>query len=424
MVEPAHRARFLADPEAAFEDAGLTEEERDLVRRRDWRGMIHYGVIFFMLEKLGAVVGVSNLHIYAAMRGETLEEFQKTRNAPGALYSVAGTDARASPGIARSRDERRLVQPPVEQLRVAFVGYGEVGGILARALASRGVARVPRTTSGCDARSAYRSARRAERDGVCAGARRRPTAVADARSRRFGGHGEQHPRRPAEASRWRSSPARSCSTSTRRRRATKAACGARIAAAGGRYVESAVMTSVPPYGIKVPMLLGGPHAAALAPLLGDAGLRGEGRRAMLGVASAIKMCRSVIVKGMEALVIESFVTARRYGVEDEVLASLAETFPGLDWETQRRLFLQPRRRSMASAAPRKCAKRRPPSAKPASSRSWPARSPIASSGWRTSRRPRVRADGEGRRWFDVADRIRRRGSRDRRGQGDDERRSR
>ena len=49
----------------------LTKEERDLVRRRDWRGMIHYGVIFFMLEKLGAVIGVSNLHIYAAMRGET-----------------------------------------------------------------------------------------------------------------------------------------------------------------------------------------------------------------------------------------------------------------------------------------------------------------------------------------------------------------
>jgi gallate dioxygenase len=63
------------------------------VRRLDWRGMIHYGVSFFMLEKLGAVVGVSNLHIYAAMRGQTLEEFQKTRNAPGALYSVAGTDA-------------------------------------------------------------------------------------------------------------------------------------------------------------------------------------------------------------------------------------------------------------------------------------------------------------------------------------------
>ena len=61
------------------------------MRRLDWRGMIHYGVSFFMLEKLGAVVGVSNLHIYAAMRGETLEQFQKTRNARGMLYSVAAT---------------------------------------------------------------------------------------------------------------------------------------------------------------------------------------------------------------------------------------------------------------------------------------------------------------------------------------------
>ena len=92
MTDPAHRRRFLEDAEASFEESGLTGEERDLVRRRDWRAMIHYGVIFFMLEKLGAVVGVSNLHIYAAMRGETLEDFQKTRNAPGALYSVAGKD--------------------------------------------------------------------------------------------------------------------------------------------------------------------------------------------------------------------------------------------------------------------------------------------------------------------------------------------
>ncbi|MFO1413702.1 MAG: gallate dioxygenase [Burkholderiales bacterium] len=101
LIEPAHRARFLADPEGAFAAAGLTDEERDLVRRRDWRGMIHYGVIFFMLEKLGAVVGVSNLHIYAAMRGQSLADFQKTRNAPGALYSVAGTD---SPALAWNQE--------------------------------------------------------------------------------------------------------------------------------------------------------------------------------------------------------------------------------------------------------------------------------------------------------------------------------
>ena len=90
MIDPAHRRRFLDEPEAAFAAAGLTEEEKDMVRRRDWDAMIRYGVIFFMLEKLGAVVGVSNLHIYAAMRGETLELFQATRNAPNALYSVAG----------------------------------------------------------------------------------------------------------------------------------------------------------------------------------------------------------------------------------------------------------------------------------------------------------------------------------------------
>jgi gallate dioxygenase len=93
LTDPAHRFIFLSDEDKAYDAAGLTDEERDMVRRRDWRAMIHYGVSFFMLEKLGAVVGVSNLHIYAAMRGETLEDFQKTRNAPGALYSVAGSDA-------------------------------------------------------------------------------------------------------------------------------------------------------------------------------------------------------------------------------------------------------------------------------------------------------------------------------------------
>jgi len=95
MIRPEHRQKFLADPEASFQEAGLTEEEKDLVRRRDWRAMIHYGVIFFMLEKLGAVVGVSNLHIYAAMRGQSLEDFQKTRNAQ-VLYSVAGQETSGS----------------------------------------------------------------------------------------------------------------------------------------------------------------------------------------------------------------------------------------------------------------------------------------------------------------------------------------
>jgi gallate dioxygenase len=105
MIEPAHRQAFLRDPEASFEAAALTDEERDLIRRRDWRGLIHYGAIFFGLEKLGAVVGISNLHIYAAMRGETLEAFQRTRNTK-ALYSVAGKDA-TNLGWDQSADIRR-----------------------------------------------------------------------------------------------------------------------------------------------------------------------------------------------------------------------------------------------------------------------------------------------------------------------------
>ena len=91
LIEPEFRRRFLADPEPLFAEASLTEEERDLVRRRDWRALIRYGVIFFLLEKFGATVGTTNLHIYAAMRGQSLEDFQKTRNAQ-VLYSVAGQD--------------------------------------------------------------------------------------------------------------------------------------------------------------------------------------------------------------------------------------------------------------------------------------------------------------------------------------------
>jgi gallate dioxygenase len=88
LLQPEPRRRFLQDTEALFEEAGLSEQERVMLRSRDWRALIQYGVIFFLLEKLGAVVGTTNLHIYAAMRGQPLEEFLKTRNTQ-VLYSVA-----------------------------------------------------------------------------------------------------------------------------------------------------------------------------------------------------------------------------------------------------------------------------------------------------------------------------------------------
>ncbi|MBK7532181.1 NAD(P)-dependent oxidoreductase [Piscinibacter sp.] len=113
-----------------------------------------------------------------------------------------------------------------------------------------------------------------------------------------------------------------------------------VNAVGARYVEGAVMTSVPPYRIKVPLLLGGPDAAALEPVLNGLGFAARVASEKLGVASATKMCRSVMIKGLEAMVIESFTTARAYGVEDAVLASLKETFPGIDWEKQASYFFQ------------------------------------------------------------------------------------
>jgi 3-hydroxyisobutyrate dehydrogenase-like beta-hydroxyacid dehydrogenase len=120
----------------------------------------------------------------------------------------------------------------------------------------------------------------------------------------------------------------------------KQRAAALIDGAGGRYVEGAVMTSIPPHRIKVPLLLGGAGAAELAPLLNALGFDAKVASQKLGVASATKMCRSVMIKGLEAMVIESFTAARHYGVEDAVIASLAETFPGIDWEKQAAYFFQ------------------------------------------------------------------------------------
>lgn len=89
LISPVQRQRFTENCEVMFVESQLSEEECRMIRQRDWRGLIQYGASFFVLEKLGAVLGVSNLHIYAAMRGQSLEEFQKTRNQQ-VLYSVAG----------------------------------------------------------------------------------------------------------------------------------------------------------------------------------------------------------------------------------------------------------------------------------------------------------------------------------------------
>jgi 3-hydroxyisobutyrate dehydrogenase-like beta-hydroxyacid dehydrogenase len=113
----------------------------------------------------------------------------------------------------------------------------------------------------------------------------------------------------------------------------KQASAAAIDGAGGRYVEAAVMSPIHPKRIASPMLLGGPHAGAFSEIAAPLGFAGiELFAAEVGKASATKMCRSVVIKGVEALLTESMLAARAYGVEDRVLATLSNLLPSDDWE--------------------------------------------------------------------------------------------
>ena len=105
-----------------------------------------------------------------------------------------------------------------------------------------------------------------------------------------------------------------------------------ITATGARFVEVAMMTPVPPYGHRVPMLAGGDGAPQFVERLAPFGMNIEIVSEEVGVASATKMFRSIIVKGMEALITECVLGASRYGAEPRVFASLAETFPGINWK--------------------------------------------------------------------------------------------
>ena len=224
------------------------------------------------------------------------------------------------------------------QWRIGLVGYGEVGRILAEDLRARGVARI----------AAY--------DSKLGGAAQAPLREHAAR------HGVElaasHAALAANADLIVSAVTASQAVPVAAACApaihpgtwfldfNSASPGAKIDAAGlidaagGHYVEGAVMTSVPPYRIRVPLLLGGPNAAGLQAGLAELGFAPRVVSEKLGVASATKMCRSVMIKGLEAMVVESFSAARAYGVEDAVLASLAETFPGIDWEKQGSYFFQ------------------------------------------------------------------------------------
>lgn len=104
-----------------------------------------------------------------------------------------------------------------------------------------------------------------------------------------------------------------------------------IEAAGGRYVDVAVMAPVHPRRNMTPLLIAGPHAERIAPILADLPMAACVVAGGIGAASSIKMIRSIMVKGLEALTAECMLAAVAAGVEDEVLGSLMKSHPGTDW---------------------------------------------------------------------------------------------
>jgi 3-hydroxyisobutyrate dehydrogenase-like beta-hydroxyacid dehydrogenase len=136
----------------------------------------------------------------------------------------------------------------------------------------------------------------------------------------------------------------SCSPGAKRRAAEI------IEAAGGRYVDVAIMAPVYPKLHRTPLLIGGPHARAALPVLLGLGMEAKLEGEVVGDASAIKMIRSVMIKGMEALTAECLLAARRAGIEDRVLSSLVASNPNIDWPQQaaynlERMILHGRRRA-------------------------------------------------------------------------------
>ena len=213
--------------------------------------------------------------------------------------------------------------------RVAVIGFGEAGTLLGTDLARSGVAvstydillDAPAARPTVLARAAAAGVRAADTLAVAVA---NAELVISAVTAASAGDVARDCGRLLRAGQW-FLDINSVSPETKRAEATA------VAAGGADYVEAAVMAPVLPQRLGVPMLLGGARAAQLAPRLAAIGFNVRVASAEVGVASAAKMCRSVVIKGLEALAVECLFAARRYGAEEAVLESLEHSFPGMGW---------------------------------------------------------------------------------------------
>lgn len=220
--------------------------------------------------------------------------------------------------------------PSIDPRRIALIGLGEVGGLFAQGLIASGRHDVSAYDILMDGSTALREKARAL--GVEARASA-PDAARDARIV-ISAVTAAAARGVAEAAAGYLRPGQFFLDVNSVSPDTKRASAAAIERSGAAYVEAAVMAAVAPYGLKVPILLGGTHAERLKDVLAPAGMALEVAAAEIGRASAIKMCRSVMIKGIEALTVECLATARHYGIEDDIIASLDKTYPQMGWDRQ------------------------------------------------------------------------------------------
>lgn len=214
--------------------------------------------------------------------------------------------------------------------RVALIGFGEAGGVFGEALAKRGVgvSAYDILIEAADSRPAL--LQKAARAGVtcCTSLHRAVQSselVISAVTARSSGE-------VAQGAAAALSTGQAYLDINSVSPATKIANARLIEASGADFIEAAVMAPVIPQALEVPMLLGGPRASDWLAALRGLGLNASVIDERVGIASAVKMCRSILIKGLEALALESLSAARRFGAEQAVLASLHRSFPHMGWD--------------------------------------------------------------------------------------------
>jgi 3-hydroxyisobutyrate dehydrogenase-like beta-hydroxyacid dehydrogenase len=223
-----------------------------------------------------------------------------------------------------------MVNLMTSTVALALIGYGEVGGIFAREFRARGVTDLAvydilfdQAHKGVDAIKRAREAQ-ARPAGSAADAARGAHIVISAVT------ADAAATVAMQASEYLQ-PGQIFFDINSASPVTKCACARHVEAVAAHFVEGAVMAPVPGSGLRVPILAGGPHAQPTAQILNALGMNVRPVSTETGRASAMKLCRSIMIKGLEALLIDCATAASKWGIEAEVFDSLDETFPSIDF---------------------------------------------------------------------------------------------